>query len=208
MSAFDASSLRLLYIVDASRSTDTPRLDAVLEGGATGLWLRDPALDGAALYRLGMLLRERTRVWGRMLLIADRADVALAVQADGVQLGRRAPPPQSVRGFYRGRLGVSCHDATELAAARAAGADHVVLAPVFAVPGKGEPLGLAALAMLTADAGLPLVALGGVEPANCASVFAAGVAGVAAIRALAEAPDPGAAARAMAQGDRIVNGSG
>ncbi|MFM8979855.1 MAG: thiamine phosphate synthase [Planctomycetia bacterium] len=191
------AALRLVYVVGAAAAARPAHVEAVLQGGATALWLRAPEASGAELFRMAQDLLARCRRHGAALLVGDRADVALACGADGVQLGHRAPPPAQVRPWYRGWLGVSCHDAQQLAAARAAGADHAVLSPVFGVPEKGAPLGPAALAQLVAGAGLPVVALGGIEPGNVAEVAASGAVGVAVVRALRDAPQPGVVARGL-----------
>jgi thiamine-phosphate pyrophosphorylase len=140
----------------------------------------------------------RGRRAGAALIGGARADVALAVGAAGVQLGHRSPPPERVRPWYRGWLGMSCHGSDDLRAAEAAGANHAVLSPVFGVPAKGAPLGVRRLAELAASTPLPVVALGGIDAGNAASLADSGVAGVAAIRGLRDAPDPASAASALA----------
>lgn len=192
-----ADRLSLVHVVDVRGAADRARVAALLRGGVTALWLRDPAATGRALHDAGLLLRATTEEAGALLLVGDRPDVACAIGADGVQLGHRAVPAEHVRPWYRGRVGVSCHDASDLRAAAAAGADHVILAPVFDVPGKGRPLGLEGLEALLLVTRLPVVALGGVTAANAGAVRAIGVAGVAVARALADAVDPEAAARAL-----------
>lgn len=191
------AALRLVMIVDVAGAADGPRVDGALEGGATAVWLRDPAATGRALYDAAGGLLLRCRRLGAALLVGDRADVAAAVGADGVQLGHRSPPARAVRPTYRGFLGVSCHGAAELAAAVDAGADHVVVSPVFGVPDKGRPLGVEGLAMLASTSTVPVVALGGLTPDNVGLLRGLPVAGVAVIRALRDAADPAAAARRL-----------
>ena len=202
MSAADSllpEALRLVHVVDLRGAADGARLDALLEGGVTCLWLRAPEATGRALYDAAGALVLRCRRLRAALLVGDRVDVALAVGADGVELGARAAPARAVRPWYRGWIGVSCHGAAEIAAARDAGANHVVISPVFGVPDKGAPLGVEGLETLVREArGLPVVALGGIGENNVAAVRATGVAGVAAIRSLRDAPDPAAAARLLA----------
>jgi thiamine-phosphate diphosphorylase len=191
------AALSLVVVADVADATDAARMDALLSNGVTCVWLRDPQANGRMLYDAAGGLLLRCRRLGAALLVGDRADVAAAVGADGVQVGHRAPPPRAVRASYRGWLGVSCHDGAESAAAEEAGADHVVVSPVFGVPRKGRPLGLEGLAALLRVTSLPVVALGGIGPANVGDVRRAGVAGVAAIRSLRDAEDPAEAARAL-----------
>lgn len=192
-----ADALRLVYVVGRDQARDWRRLDAVLEGGATALWLREPEASGAELYRLGKDLVGRCRERGAALLLGDRADVALALGADGVQLGHRSPPAHRVRPWYAGWLGVSCHSEGELKRAEEAKADYAVLSPVYGVPSKGSPLGPALFGRLRVGVRLPVVGLGGIEPGNAGEVRRAGADGVAVIRALREAADPAGAARAL-----------
>jgi len=192
------AALHLVYVCDADGAGDGDRLDALLSAGVTCVWLRAPEATGRALYEAAGALLLRCRRLGAALLVGDRVDVALAVGADGVQLGARAIPPRAVRGWYPGWMGVSCHTAEEVRAAEEAGANHLVLSPVFGVPLKGEPLLPAGLAGLARGVRVPVVALGGIDPGSVASVRAVGVAGVAAIRSLRDAPAPAAAAAALA----------
>jgi thiamine-phosphate pyrophosphorylase len=122
----------------------------------------------------------------------------MAVGADGVQVGWRAVPAAVLRPVHPGWMGVSCHGEAELRAAEKAGADHLVVSPVFGVPEKGAPLGIDGLRALVRIATCPVVALGGIGPENAAAVAATGVAGLAAIRSIRDAPNPGAAVRSMA----------
>lgn len=195
--ALVAAALRVVYVVDTAAAADGPRVDAALAHGVTALWLREPGASGRALYDAAGSLLLRCRRLGAVLLVGDRADVAMAVGADGVQLGHRSPPARSVRPWYRGQLGVSCHTAAEIAAAEDAGADHVVVSPVFGVPDKGTPLGVEGLARLAATARGPVVALGGITPDNVGLLRDLRVAGVAVIRALRDAPDVAVAARRL-----------
>jgi thiamine-phosphate diphosphorylase len=198
------SALRLVYVVDLPAAADGARIDRILASGVTCLWLRAPEATARTLYDAAGALVLRCRRLGAALLVGDRVDVALAVGADGVELGARAAPARAVRPWYRGWMGVSCHGEAEIRAARDAGADHVVLSPVFGVPDKGAPLGVERLSGLVADAGLPVVALGGIDEENVAAVRATGVAGVAVIRALRDAPEPAIAARRLASLDAMT----
>jgi thiamine-phosphate pyrophosphorylase len=189
--------LRLVYVVDREAARDWRRLDAVLSSGGTAVWLRAPGASGAQLYRTARDLAWRCRERGVALLIGDRADVAMAVEADGVQIGFRSPPLGKVRPWFRGWIGASCHSQAELEAAEQDGADYAVLSPLYGVPDKGAPLGTALFERLRAAVGIPVVALGGIGVENAPAAHAAGACGVAVIRALREAQDPAAVAREL-----------
>lgn len=194
-----ADALHLVYIVDRDTSRDWERIEAALAGGVTSLWLRAPGASGYEVFSRARDLVRRCAERGAQLIVGDRGDVALAVEAHCVQLGMRSPPARFVRPWFRGHMGVSCHSAGELRRAHEAEADYAVLSPVFGVPHKGAPLGVEQLRRMVAAAALPVVALGGVEPENVASVRATGVVGVAVIRAIRDAEDPRAAAEALAE---------
>lgn len=195
--ALVAAALRLVYVVDTHAAADGPRVDAALAHGVTALWLREPGATGRALYEAAGSLLLRCRRLGGVLIVGDRADVAAAVGADGVQLGHRSPPARSVRPWYRGLLGVSCHTPAEVVAAGEAGADYVVVSPVFGVPDKGTPLGVDGLQRLAGLAQVPVVALGGLHADNAGLVRGGPVAGLAVLRALRDAEDPAATARRL-----------
>jgi thiamine-phosphate pyrophosphorylase len=180
------------------------RLDAALAGappGRVAVHLREKGLGGAALLELARRLAAVCRARGQRLLVNDRLDVALAAGADGVHLPSAGVPPAEARRLLGpgALVGVSCHGEGDVRRALAGGATFATFGPVWDTPSKrpwGAPLGLAALAS-AARLGLPLVALGGVEPATAAEAFAAGAAGVAAIRAWLEGGDPAGAVRAL-----------
>lgn len=151
--------------------------------------LRDPELTARELFQLGLRLRRATRAAGIRLLVNDRLDLAQILEADGVHLGRRSVSIADARAFLgpRAFVSVACHAVPELAVAAAQGASAALLSPIFASPGKGPPLGLAALkdareALARAGLSLPVIALGGVDNASAAACFEAGAHGVAAIR--------------------------
>jgi thiamine-phosphate pyrophosphorylase len=152
--------------------------------------LRDPDLSSRALADLGKRLRAATRAQGVALVINDRLDLALALGADGVHLGRRSVTVADARALLgpAAWISVACHDVDDVIHAATAGADAATLSPIFASPGKGTPLGLAALqaarsALDGRRLALALHALGGVDRASAPSCFAAGADGVASIRA-------------------------
>lgn len=134
------------------------------------------------------------------VVVHARPDLARAVGAQGVQLRRADLAPGDARLVLgRGWVGVSVHSRDEGREALAEGADYLVAGHVFETASHPErpPRGLAWLEELC-SLGSPVIAIGGVTPALAPRVRAAGAWGVAAITALWEAPDPAAAAVALA----------
>lgn len=219
----------------ASGGADEPRpgaaparlaaqVEAALAGGVDAVQLRGKGLPGHLLFDLARELRAITAHAGLPFLVNDRVDVALAVRAHGVQLGagslsigdaRRLLPPGALVGY-------SAHSEAEAAGAALAGADFVLVAPVFPpgtpkAPGAGvggrphgaPPFGPARLRRLAATLPIAVYGLGGLTAANVAEAMTpqdpaeARPAGIAVISAIlggaAGRPDPGAAARALRQ---------
>jgi thiamine-phosphate pyrophosphorylase len=148
--------------------------------GVDMIQIREKDLTARQLFEFTLAVLEVRGKRATKILINTRADVALAAGADGVHLPAAAPretPP----GLLVGR---SCHTVEEI---REAGADFVTFGPVFASPGKGEPVGLEALAQ-ACHSGVPVYALGGVNWDNAEACLRAGAVGIAGIR-LFQAPD-------------------
>ncbi|HYB60440.1 MAG TPA: thiamine phosphate synthase [Methylomirabilota bacterium] len=131
------------------------------------------------------------------ILVNDRLDVAIATQAAGAHFGEASLPLAAVTAWRtasgaRMTLGVSCHSLESCLAAERVAADYVLFGPVFATPSKesfGPPQGLDRLARVCRSVRLPVIAIGGVKESNAESCFAAGAAGIAAIRLFQEASD-------------------
>ena len=195
---------RLMLVTDRNRSR-LPLPESVrlaIEGGVDAVQLRERDLEGDELFSLAEELRRITSDAGVALIVNHRADVALAVGADGVHLGWRSIGVGEVRRIAGEelRVGVSCHNAEDVRGAENSGADYAVLGPVFFTPSKKdlvEPLGVDALSEITPDAKLPLIAIGGIVSKNVHAVRKTGVSGVAVISAILDSDDPRAAAQAL-----------
>ncbi len=157
-------------------------LRALGSAGIGAVQIREKDLDDRDLYDLARLARTALPPPVR-LLVNGRLDVAIAAGADGVHLPADGVPVGALRARFGEDvlIGRSTHTLAEVERARDEGADYVTFGPVFATPGKGAPVGLAALARAAA-AGVPVLALGGVTLERFGELSEAGAAGVAAIR--------------------------
>jgi len=174
---------------------DAARQLAEVGGANLALHARGRALSGLEHYDLSF----RLSILPSPLFVNDRLDIALALNATGVQLGVGSLPVSAARHLRPAWwIGKSVHDLAEADAAKAEGADYLLVGPVYATPTHPDraPLGLEPLRAI-ARLGLPMIAIGGVTAARAHEVKAAGAHGVAAIRALWDAEDPAAAARQM-----------
>jgi thiamine-phosphate pyrophosphorylase len=143
------------------------------------------------------------------IIVNDRVDVALTAGAGGVHLGERSLPVGDAKVVVRSRasvknflLGVSCHSLESVKSAAGGGADYAFFGPVFATPSKAafrEPQGLRRLAEVCRSMPIPVLAIGGITVENADKCFAAGAAGIAAIRLFQEAPEPAAVVAALRQ---------
>jgi thiamine-phosphate pyrophosphorylase len=172
---------------------------AALDAGLPAVQLREKDLRGRPLLALAERLRALTARTGALLLVNDRVDVAVAAGADGVHLGGGSMPVEAVRALLPpgALVGVSTHAPSEGAATAA---DFAVFGPVYATPSKagfGPPQGVVRLREAVAAARVPVLAIGGVTAARAPELRAAGVAGVAVIRAVLAADDPAGATRAL-----------
>jgi thiamine-phosphate pyrophosphorylase len=162
---------------------------SAVDDGVDLVQIREKNLSAKLLFELAsevVRILESTRA---LVLVNDRADVAIAAGAHGVHLPRTSLPPSVVRKIFGSDLviGVSTHTREAALAARDSGADFAVFGPVFETPGKGAPVGLGELRKVCGDASpFPILALGGVDEANVEEVFKAGASGIAAIRSLNE----------------------
>lgn len=123
------------------------------------------------------------------LLINDRADIALAADADGVHLTAHSVSTDQIRRHFPKKfiIGVSTHSMEKARLARRGGADFVTFSPIFATPSKNNVAGLKKLSEVCRDLQpFPVIALGGINRNNYKSVLEAGAAGFAAIRFLNE----------------------
>jgi thiamine-phosphate pyrophosphorylase len=192
---------RVYVVTDRQQTTGRPLqevLVAAARGGAVAIQLREKDLSASELYALGLCLQEALAPYKVPLLVNDRLDVALALDAAGVHLAGHSLPTAQARRLLGQRklLGVSTHHVQEARRAAAEGADFVVFGPVFATPSKlayGPPLGLQQLAEVVRQVAIPVLAIGGIDHTNLPQVLRAGAYGVAMIRAVLAAADPCAA---------------
>lgn len=191
----------LYLITDRHQTGGRPLLEVVesaMIGGVRAVQLREKDLPGAELYDLAWDMRSLTERYGAKLFINDRIDLALAVGADGVHLGKQSLPVMAAKRVAPELIiGYSSHAIGEAESALARGADFVTFGPVFPTTSKaayGEPLGIEQLQKACATLSGPVFALGGVKQANLAQILATGCSRVALISDILSAADPAEAA--------------
>ena len=175
---------------------------AALKGGATVVQLREKNLPTHDIVTFGQALRDLTHSMNVPLIVNDRVDVALAINAEGVHVGPRDMPAKIARQLIGPDriLGVSAATVAEAQQAVQDGADYVGVGDLYGTPSKpdaGTPIGLERLAEIAQSIDIPIVGVGGVTVEKASAVIEAGAAGVAVISAVLAAPDPFDAAQQL-----------
>ena len=187
-----------LYLIsDRSQTGNRPLLEALefaLEGGLRLIQLREKDLPARDLFELAGRVRQLTRRFGAKLLINDRVDIAIAVDADGVHLPASSFNPMEARKLIGSNklIGLSAHSAQGAIIAEREGADFVTFSPVYYTPSKadyGEPQGLESLEEVCSKVSIPVYALGGIKRENVRDLMGRGASGVAMISAILGAKD-------------------
>ena len=177
-------------------------LEQALEGGARAIQLREKDLGGRELFSLAEKFKELCVRYGALLFINDRVDVALGIDADGIQIGNASMPLKSARKLLGNKkmIGVSIHSVAEAQEAEKTGADFVLFGPVYFTPSKaafGDPQGIVRLKEVVEKISLPVYAIGGVKGENVAELKETGCHGIAVISAVVSASKPKAAVQRL-----------
>jgi thiamine-phosphate pyrophosphorylase len=198
---------RALPAIDSAQQKDAllSKIEAAAAAGVDWIQIREKDLSGRECNNVTREALQRVarcssgKNISARVLVNDRLDVGISEHAGGVHLGEKSLPIAEARRIV-GRsgdkmdflIGVSCHSPEAAKAAADGGADYVFFGPVFATPSKasyGGPQGLVALAEVCSAAAIPVLAIGGITIATAAACFAAGAAGIAAIRLFQDAAD-------------------
>jgi thiamine-phosphate pyrophosphorylase len=197
----------LLLVTDRTRYGDRSIEDIfvpALSGGVNMIEVRESDMTARDL--LGEAERFRKLALGGVpLVIYDRVDVAVAARADGVHVTADSLPISAVKRAGRGLLvGRSVTSVAEAVAADQAGADYLVVEPVFFshYAQDRSPLGPTVVRRIKAKVHLPLLAGGGITAGNAHQVIAAGADGVSVTTEIVDADDPRGAARSLQQAMR------
>ena len=189
--------LSLVLITDRSLCKlsffDTVKL--ALKGGVRTVQLREKGLTTQKLYSLANELRGITLDFEANLIINDRVDIALAVEANGVHLGWQSLPFSIVRKLLGAEklIGISTHNRKEALQAQNFGADYITFGPIYNTPSKVgllEPTGPDEIQNLKREIKIPIIALGGINEDNIKDILDNGADGVAVISSIMNADNP------------------
>jgi len=181
------------FITDAhlSRAGNISDVRSAVAAGVKVVQYRVKDLSTKIMFEEARELREICR--GITFLINDRADIALAVKADGVHLGQEDLPYGIARRLL-GKdkiIGITVHNLKEAQEAQKLGADYLSVSPVFPTVTKkdaGRPVGIALIKKIKKQVSLPIIAIGGITLSNAAEVIEAGADGICAISEVVAKP--------------------
>jgi len=192
-----------LYLVtDRKLSLGRSLLEVIkpaVDGGVTVVQLREKEVDSREFYREALEIKEFLDSRDIPLIINDRLDIALAIDAAGVHLGQEDLPIGVARNILGpGKIiGASVFTPDDAIQAEAAGADYLGLSPIFVTATKPElmnQIGLEGIGPIRRATRLPLIGIGSMNETNACSVIRAGLDGVAVVSAICCRPDACAAA--------------
>ena len=197
--------LRLIVITDTRLAAPRSLIEVVgaaLDAGAPAVQLRMKDAAARDMVALGLELRRLTRRAEALLFVNDRLDVALVIGADGVHLGPDDLPVAAARAVAPPDLlvGYSSDDPERARRAVRDGASYIGCGAVFGTSSKdvaGERIGAQRLDAVARAVDVPVVGIGGIDPANIGEVACTRAAGAAVIGAVMTAADPADATRAL-----------
>lgn len=193
---------RIYPITDTTISglSHSEQIERLAAGGATLIQLREKRASPREFYRMALDAMTVARRLGVQIIVNDRVDIAVAVNADGVHLGQDDLPPDKARLLMgEGRIiGFSTHSLEQAIAAESLPIDYLALGPVFNTPSKEKPdpvVGISAIIEIKPQITKPLVAIGGITLDAVSQVISAGADSVAIISDLLSAKDIAAQTR-------------
>jgi len=200
--------MRGLYLVTDRDLCGGKSLEEVVResvrGGAACVQIREKDLSTRVFIEEALRIKALLAPFRVPLIINDRVDVALAVQADGVHVGQDDMPCETARRLLgpAALIGLSVETWEDVERAEGLDVNYLGVSPVFETPTKTDTKGswgLEGLARIRARSRHPLVAIGGLNLSNARAVIRAGADAVAVVSAVCAAPDPFAVSRDLAR---------
>lgn len=175
-----------------------------VKGGVTIVQLREKEAGSREFYQLALSMKAALQESGVPLIINDRLDVAMAVDADGIHIGQEdLPLSEVVRLWGKDKIiGLSINSLEEAREGEKDGASYLALSPVYATATKADapnPTGLNLLREVKSRVSIPVLAIGGIDANNLVAVRDSGADGAAVVSCLMDAPDIEKAAREMVE---------
>ncbi len=188
-----------LYLVTDRRfKPENKFLDTIelaIQGGVSMVQLREKNISSLDFYQLALSVKAVCAKYNVPLLINDRLDIALAVDASGLHIGQSDLPFEVARDILGNEkiIGLSVSNSDDVQKALKMNVDYLGLSPVFSTDTKtdiAKPLGLKGIMELRGMTELPLVAIGGINAENASNIITAGADGLAVVSAIMGAENP------------------
>lgn len=194
-----------LYLVTDTelcpREKLTETVEQAISGGVTLVQLREKDISSRAFYEEAQALKKITAYYHVPLIINDRLDIMLAVDADGLHIGQSDIPAAVARRIMGKNkiLGLSAGTLEEAKKAKADGADYIGVGAVFPTSTKKDAVwvGKEALREIKAQTSLPIVGIGGICAENINQIYGSGIDGIAVVSAIMASKDPKGAAEVL-----------
>jgi thiamine-phosphate pyrophosphorylase len=194
-----------LYLVTDSELMTSATVEEAVElailGGVTIVQLREKKAASREFFETAKRVREITARYNIPLIINDRADIADAVNADGVHVGQSDLPADAVRKIIGAEkiIGVSASSLEEAKAAQKLGADYLGIGAMYATNTKSNAqiTSLAELSRIRSEIALPLIVIGGINEKTIPNLSNSGIDGIALVSAIIAQKDITASARAI-----------
>lgn len=194
-----------LYLVTdrdlMSTTTLEQAVEQAIEGGVTLVQLREKDASSLDFYHTALGVKRLTDAKGIPLIINDRVDIALAVNAAGVHVGQEDLPAKTVRAILGEEklLGVSVSTVEEALQAERDGADYLGVGAMFATGTKTDAqlVSMEELRKIRSAVSIPIVVIGGINAKTIPLFRGSGIDGVAVVSAIVAAKDIAAAARSL-----------
>ncbi|RKD32299.1 thiamine phosphate synthase [Thermohalobacter berrensis] len=183
-------------------------IESAIKGGVTLIQLREKNLTSKEFYETSVKVREITKKYNIPLIINDRLDIALAVDADGLHIGNNDLPVEVARKLLGPDkiLGYTACNLKRAKDGESKGADYLGVGSVFPTTTKDNPVRITIeeLAKIKKTVNIPVVAIGGINEENVSKVIDANVDGVAVVSAILGKDDIYNASRILK--DKVIKG--
>lgn len=196
-----------LYLVTDDRISDRNKLFEIIEeaicGGVSIVQLREKNINTREFIEKGIELKKILKKYNVPLIINDRIDVALAIEADGVHVGQKDMPYEYLIKLIPKYMiiGLSIENFYQLQEAENMKLDYIALSPIFNTPTKTdfeeEPWGIEGLKKARKNTSHKIIAIGNINKSNVSDVIKAGADGIAVVSAICSADDPRKAAQEL-----------
>ena len=179
-------------------------IKAAVKGGTTIVQLREKDCSTREFLEIAQEVKDFCSPLGVPLIINDRIDIALAVNAEGLHIGQSDMPYEIARKLMgpEAIIGLSVENLQDALDAEKLDVDYLGLSPIYSTPTKTDihhELGLDGIREIRKISRHPLVAIGGINKQNTAAIIAAGSDGIAVVSAICSADNPEAASQELLQ---------